>query len=42
VNINILYKPSWLPSFFNRFFQDSFRFKVARKKNGDYVWQQFF
>ena len=42
MNIDIQYKPSWMPSFFNRFFQDSFKFKVARKENGDYVWQKYY
>jgi hypothetical protein len=42
IYIDLSYKPSWVPSFFERFLHDSFRFKVARKENGDYVWQKFF
>jgi hypothetical protein len=42
IYINLNYKPSWAPPIFGRFFRDSFRFKVSRKANGDYVWQKFF
>jgi hypothetical protein len=42
INISLNYKPTWVPQFLKHFFEDSFRFKVARKKNGDYIWQKYF
>jgi hypothetical protein len=42
IYIDLSYKPSWLPSWLNNIFQDSYRFKVARKANGDYVWQKYY
>lgn len=42
IYIDLLYKPSWIPSFLETMFKDSYRFKVARKANGDYVWQKYY
>lgn len=36
IYIDLSYKTSWIP----HTFKDSYRFKMARKSNGDYVWQK--
>lgn len=36
IYIDLSYKTRWIP----HTFKDSYRFKMARKSNGDYVWQK--
>lgn len=38
IYIDLSYKTQWIPLIF----KDSYRFKLARKSNGDYVWQKKF
>jgi hypothetical protein len=42
IYIDLFYKPLWIPSFFDPIFKDSYRFKVAKKASGDYVWQKYY
>jgi hypothetical protein len=50
IYIEISYKPSWIPVWIpswvqvklNSFFSDSYRFKTARKVNGEYIWQRYY
>lgn len=40
--IDLSYAPAWVPAKFTFIFEDSFRFQMSRKGNGDFFWQRLF